>query len=82
MDRVFYFLLWPRNERAGHENKEGKTRGSITCRTDRANEANEGDRELEVRTATYRPGIDQSQHAKSVSHIISTFIYTLIYVYL
>ena len=29
-----------------------------------------GDRELEVRTATYGPGIDQSQHAKSVSHII------------
>ena len=26
--------------------------------------------ELEVRTATYGPGIDQSQHAKSVSHII------------
>ena len=29
-----------------------------------------GDRELEVRTATYGPGIDQSQHAKSVSHIM------------
>ena len=28
-----------------------------------------GDQELEVRTATYRPEIDQSQHAKSVSHI-------------
>ena len=28
------------------------------------------DRELEVRTATYGPVIDQSQHAKSVSHII------------
>ena len=26
--------------------------------------------ELEVRTAAYRPGIEQSQHAKSVSHII------------
>ena len=24
----------------------------------------------EVRTASYGPGIDQSQHAKSVSHII------------
>ena len=24
----------------GHENKKGKTRGSITCRMDRANEAN------------------------------------------
>ena len=29
-----------------------------------------GDRELEVHTPTYGPGIDQSQHAKSVSHII------------
>ena len=35
-----------------------------------------GDPELEVRTATYGPGIDQSQHAKSVSHII-TFIILL-----
>ena len=32
------------------------------------------DRELEVRTATYGPGIDQSQHAKSVSHIIICLI--------
>ena len=59
-------------------------RGSITCRTDRANEANKmfiiwlcwlfrfwkGDRELDVRTATYGPGIDQPQHAESVSHVI------------
>ena len=65
--------------------KQGrKKRGSITCHMDRANEANKmfiiwlcwlfrfwkGDGELEVRTATYGPGIDQSQHAKSVSHII------------
>ena len=76
----------PSAKRAGHENKEGKKQGSITCRTDRANEANKmfiiwlcrlfrfwkGDRELAVRTATYGPGIDQSQHAKSVSHIIYT----------
>ena len=34
MDRVFFLPL-------GHENKEGKNRGSITCRTDQANEANE-----------------------------------------
>ena len=34
----FPFFLWPKH--AGHENKEGKKRGSITCRTDRANEAN------------------------------------------
>ena len=30
------------------------------------------DREQEVHTATYGPGIDQSLHAKSVSHIIIT----------
>ena len=29
---------------------------------------------IEVRTATYGPGIDQSQHAKSVSHIIKQTI--------
>ena len=34
---------------------------------------------LEVRTATYGPGIDQSQHAKSVSHIINLIIYTQIH---
>ena len=34
------------------------------------------DRELEVRTATYGAGIDQSQHAKSVSHIIKIDINT------
>ena len=65
--------------------KQGRKKwGSITCPTDWANEANKmfiiwlcwlfrfwnGDQELEVRTATYEPGIDQSQHAKSVSHII------------
>ena len=31
----FSFLLWPK--RAGHENREEKKRGSISCRTDRAN---------------------------------------------
>ena len=77
MDRVFSFLSW----------KQGwKKRGSTTCRTDRANEANKmfiiwlcwlfrfwkGDREPEVHTAAYGPGIDQSQHAKSVSHIIKS----------
>ena len=84
MDRVFSFLLWPKREARGPWKQGRKKRGSITCRTDRANEANKmfiiwlcrlfrfwkGDRELEVRTATYGPGIDQSQHAKSVSHII------------
>ena len=29
---------------------------------------------IEVRTATYGPGIDQSQHMKSVSHIIMSNI--------
>ena len=29
-----------------------------------------GDQELEVRSATYGPVIDQSQHAKSISHVI------------
>ena len=84
MDRVFSFLLWPKREARGPWKQGRKKRGSITCRTDRANEANKmfiiwlcwlfrfwkGDRELEVRTATYGPGIDQSQHTKSVSHII------------
>ena len=79
----------PSAKRAGHENEEGKKRGSITCPTDWANEANKmfilwlyrlfqfwnGDWELEVRTGTYGPGIDQSQHAKSVSHIIRINIY-------
>ena len=80
----FSFLLWPKREVRGPWKEGRKKRGSITCRTNRANEANKmfiiwlcwlfrfwkGDRELEVRTATYGPGIDQSQHAKSVSHII------------
>ena len=34
----------------------------------------QGDRELEVRTASYGSGIDQPQHAKSVSHIINRCI--------
>ena len=34
-----------------------------------------GDRELEVCTATYEPGIDQSQHEKSVSLIINNYMY-------
>ena len=84
MDRVFSFLLWPKREARGPWKQGRKKRGSITCRTDRANEAIKmfiiwlcwlfwfwkGDRKPEDRTATYGPGIDQSQHAKSVSHII------------
>ena len=84
MDRVFSFLLWLKREARGPWKQGRKTRGSITCCTDRANEANKmfiiwlcwlfrfwkGDGELEVRTATYGPEIDQSQHVKSVSHII------------
>ena len=84
----FSFLLWPKCEARGPWKQGRKKQGSITCRTDRANEANKmfiiwlcwlfrfwrGDRELEVRTATYGPGIDQSQHAKLVRHIIKTNI--------
>ena len=89
MDRVFSFLLWPKREVRGPWKHGRKKQGSITCRTDWANEANKmfiiwfcwlfrfwkGNRELEVRTATYGPGIDQSQHAKSVSHIIILFTF-------
>ena len=88
MDRVFSFLLWPKREARGPWKQGRKKRGSITYHTDWANEANKmfiiwlcwlfrflkGDRELEVRTATYGPGIDQSQHAKSVSHVINGII--------
>ena len=81
-----FFLPFMAQARSARAMKTGrKKRGSITCHTDRANEANKifiiwlcwlfrfwkGDRELEVHTATYGPGIDQSQHAKSVSHIVS-----------
>ena len=91
MDRVFSFLLWPKREARGPWKQERKKRGSITCPTDWANEANKmfiiwlcslfrfwkSDPELEVRTATYRPGIDQSQHAESVSHIIKGGIFVI-----
>ena len=41
MGRVFFSSFYGLStKRAGYENKEGKRRGSITCRTDRANEAN------------------------------------------
>ena len=40
MDRVFSFLLWPKREALGPWKQGRKKRGSITCRTDRANEAN------------------------------------------
>ena len=89
MDRVFSFLLWPKRGAHGPWKQGRKKWGSITCPTDWANEANKmfiiwfcwlfrfwkGDRELKVRTATYGPGIDQSQHAKSVSHIIKINIH-------
>ena len=32
------------------------------------------DQELEVRTVTYGPEIDQSQHAKAISHIITKLV--------
>ena len=40
MDDFFPSFYGPSAKRAGHENKEGKKLGSVTCRTDRANEAN------------------------------------------
>ena len=95
MDRVFSFLLWPKREARGPWKQGRKKRGSITCRTDRANEANKmfiiwlcrlfrfwkGDRELAVRPATYGPGIDQSRHAKSVSHMINYCNFQTVHVY-
>ena len=92
MDRVFSFLLWPKREVHRPWKRGRKKRGSITCHTDWANEANKmfiiwlcwlfqfwkGDRELEVRTATYGPEIDQSQRAKPVSHIIIIIIVILL----
>ena len=86
----FSFLLWPKREARGPWKQGRQKRESVTCCTDRANEANKmfiiclfllfrfwkGDRELEVRsTATYEPGIEQSQHAKSVSHKIRNVIW-------
>ena len=58
----------------------------IACRTDRADSVDKKfiiwicwlfrfwkrDRELEFRTTTYGPGTNQSQHARSVSHIIKS----------
>ena len=38
--KFFSSFYGPSAKRAGHENKEGKIRGFITCLTDRANEAN------------------------------------------
>ena len=73
----FSFLLWPKCEACGPWKQGREKRGSITCSTDGANEANKifiiwlcWLFQLEVRTATYGPGIDQSQNAKSVSHVI------------
>ena len=37
-----------------------------------------GDQELEVHTAAYGSEIDQSQHAKSVDHIINHYMYMLL----
>ena len=81
----FSFLLWPKCEVHGPWKQVRKKQGSITCRMDWANKANQmfiiwlcwllrfwkgTDWELEVCTATYGPGINQSQHMKSVSYII------------
>ena len=60
MDRVFFLTLWPKREaRVDYSGKRTKSFDVLTS-----------DQELEVRTATYGSEIDQSQRAKSVSHII------------
>ena len=93
--QIFSFLLWPKREARGPWKQGREKRGSITCCTDRAIEANKmfiiwlcclfrfwkGDRELEVRTASYGPGIDQSQHAISFSHLINMFSYEHYYLF-
>ena len=40
MDRVFSSFYGQSVKRVDHKNMEGKKLGSITCHTDRANEAN------------------------------------------
>ena len=77
------FMAQAQSARAMKTRKEKTRIHNLPVRT-WANEANKmfiiwlcwlfrfwkGDRELEVCTAIYGPGIDQSQHMKSVSHII------------
>ena len=98
MNQVKFCLLFMAQARSAQATKTRKEkRGSITCRTDRANEANKmfiiwlcslfrerdeirfdvltSDQELEVCMATYGPEVDQSQHAKSVSHITKILIF-------
>ena len=89
MDRVFSFLLWPKREAHGPWKQGRKKRGSITCRTDRANEANKmfiiwlcwlfrfwkGDRELEVCTATYGPSCNWPITAREISQPYNKVIY-------
>ena len=80
-----FFLPFMAQARSARPIKTKKEKTRIhNLPSDRANKANKmfiiwlcwlfrvwkGDWELEVRTATYWPGIDQSQHTKSVSHII------------
>ena len=89
MDWVLSFLLWPKHEACGPW-KQGKKNEDpqLAVRTTQMRLIRcyygiwlcwlfrfwKGDQELEVRTATYGPVIDQSQHTKSVSHIINTGI--------
>ena len=73
MNQFFSFPLWPKR---GGETEDSQ----VAVRTEQTRLIRcllygfvdyygfeMGDRELEVRTATYVPGIDQSQQAKSVS---------------
>ena len=83
MDQVFFLLFMA--EARGPWKQGRKKRESITCRTDRANKANrmfiiwlcwlfrfwKGDRELEVRTATYGSAWNWPITAREIiSHII------------
>ena len=81
---LFPSFYGPSAKRASHENKEGKNEDpKLAVRTEQTrlircllygfvdySNFEKVYRELEVRTATYGPGIEQSQYAKSVSHII------------
>ena len=77
-------------KRAGHENKAEKKRGSITCRTDRANEANKmfiiysekGTKSFDVLTGDQELEVctatyrpNIDQSQQSVSHIIVTVMF-------
>ena len=86
MDRVFSFLFRPKCEVRGPwipGRKKTRTEQTRLTRCllygfvdyyrkgTKSFDVLAGNQELEVRTATNRPEIEQSRHAKSVSHIIN-----------